>query len=187
MTRTSGPAAAARGLLAEVGGRATAFFLRTPWLARSPLGMHRRGLGRHLGPRMLMLEHVGRSSGLPRQVVLEVVEEPRPGTYRVVSALGPRSQWYQNLLAHPGCRVSTGELADVPATAYPVPQHEVRRVLERYAEAHPTAWAVLERATREHVPPGVSPADHLPAVDLVLDDAGDPATTDADGTTPADR
>jgi hypothetical protein len=43
-------------------------------LARAPIPLLRHGFGRLLGPRFLLLEHLGRHSGLPRYVALEVVD-----------------------------------------------------------------------------------------------------------------
>jgi deazaflavin-dependent oxidoreductase (nitroreductase family) len=157
-----------RQSLVDVAGRLASAFLHGRRLARAPLTVYRLGLGRLLGPRLLMLEHRGRRSGLTRQVCLEVVERPRPDVLRVVSGLGPRSQWYRNLLAEPRCRVSSGRLRRGAATAYPVPQAEASAALERYAAAHPRGWRVLERAVRQHLPDGGTFGDALPMVDLVL-------------------
>ena len=52
--------------------------LRTRWVVRGPLWLYRMRLGFRLGNRMLMLEHRGRSSGLRRYAVLEVVDRPPP-------------------------------------------------------------------------------------------------------------
>ena len=158
-----------RGLLVELAGRVGSAFLHHRRTARAPLLLHRFRLERLLGPRLLVLEHRGRTSGLVRQVCLEVVDRPAPGTVRVVSGLGPGSQWYRNLLADPRCRVSTGRLHSAPATARPVPQDQVPQALERYAAAHPSGWRVLDRVIRRHLPPGRTYGDFLPMVDLVLD------------------
>lgn len=163
---------AASDALVGVAGRFASTFLHDRRLARSPLWLYRLGLGALLGPRLLMLEHRGRSSGLARQVVLEVVDRPAPGTVRVASGLGPRSQWLRNLQAEPRCRVSTGRLRAVPATAVPVPQEQVGPALEAYAARNPAAWRVLEQVVREHLPEGMGYGEFLPMVDLVLDTAG---------------
>ncbi|RIK14372.1 MAG: nitroreductase family deazaflavin-dependent oxidoreductase, partial [Acidobacteria bacterium] len=84
-----------------------------------------------------MLEHRGRSSGLPRQVCLEVVDRPASGTFRVVSGLGPRSQWFRNLQAEPRCRVSTGRRRGATATEVRVPQEQVGAALADYAARNP--------------------------------------------------
>ena len=47
--------------------------LRTRWFVRAPIWLFRVRLGFLFGHRLLMLEHVGRKSGLARYVALEVV------------------------------------------------------------------------------------------------------------------
>ena len=69
---------------------------------RAPICLYRFGLGGCFGKRMLLLNHTGRKSGLPRQAVLEVVQhQPETNTYVVCVGFGEQSQWYQNLLANP--------------------------------------------------------------------------------------
>ncbi|GAA5157101.1 nitroreductase family deazaflavin-dependent oxidoreductase [Ornithinimicrobium tianjinense] len=161
-------------VLGGVAGRVASRFLHDRRLARSPLPLYRAGLGWLLGPRVLMLEHRGRRSGVLRQVCLEVVDRPAAGTYRVVSGLGPSSQWYRNLLEDPRCRVSTGRVREATAMAYPVPQEVAGAALTRYAAQHPRSWEVLEQVIRPHLPAGVTYGDFLPMMDLVLEDRGDP-------------
>lgn len=158
--------------LVKVSGRVASVFLHNRRLARSPLWFYRHGMGAMLGDRLLMLEHRGRTSGLTRQVCLEVVERPAPGTIRVAAGLGPRSQWFRNLEAEPRCRVTSGQLRGVAATAVRVPQAEVGPALEGYAERNPVGWRVLEQVVRQGLPEGLSYADYLPMVDLVLDADG---------------
>lgn len=114
-------------------------------IARLPIPMFRSGLGFVLGRRLVMLEHVGRSSGLRRYVVLEALERDDQGLV-IVSGYGRDAQWYRNVLAHPGVRVWTGFRRGVPATARPVPGDEVPARLERYREQHPRAAKALARA-----------------------------------------
>ncbi|MQA16779.1 MAG: nitroreductase family deazaflavin-dependent oxidoreductase, partial [Pseudonocardiaceae bacterium] len=73
------------------------------WLARAPVPLLRRGFGWLLGPRFLLLEHIGRRTGLARYAVLEVVDRGR-GEWYVVAAYGPRAQWYRNVLRQPRVR-----------------------------------------------------------------------------------
>ncbi|AXH97822.1 nitroreductase family deazaflavin-dependent oxidoreductase [Ornithinimicrobium avium] len=159
----------------EVAGRAGSRFLHDRRLARSPLWFYRHGLGWLLGQRLLMLEHLGRSSGQVREVCLEVVDRPTPASYRVVSGLGPRSQWFRNLQADPRCRVSTGRLRHAAATARRLPQEQVAAVLADYAARHPRGWQVLERTMRQHLPAGRTYGEFLPVVDLVLEQPTDGA------------
>ncbi len=74
-------------------------------------------LGFLLENRMLMLEHRGRSRGLRRYAVLEVVDRPPPDIYVIVSGFGEASQWCRNLLADPHVRISVGWRCDTDAVA----------------------------------------------------------------------
>ena len=58
---------------------------------------------------MLLLNHVGRKSGLIRQAVLEVVQhDPQSDEYVVAVGFGERSQWYQNILVQPDVDIVVG-------------------------------------------------------------------------------
>ncbi|MCM0620321.1 nitroreductase family deazaflavin-dependent oxidoreductase [Nocardioides bruguierae] len=118
--------------------------LRTRWAVRAPIPLFRHGLGFLLGPRMLMLEHVGRTSGEPRYAVLEVVEREDDDHLLVASGLGRRSQWFRNLTATPACHVSTGRRRRVPATAAELSPTDRDAALARYAARNPRAWHALE-------------------------------------------
>ncbi len=142
-----------------------AHLLQNRRLMRAPIWLYRHGLGILLGPRILMLEHVGRTSGLPRYVCLEVVERPSPSVILIVSGFGERSQWYRNLKQQPECFVSVGSLRRVPAKARFVPQEEAAQVLVTYRDAHPTAWRRLRGAIEEAVGHEV---EGLPMVELTL-------------------
>lgn len=128
--------------VADACAGAAAAALRTRWLVRTPIWLYRARLGFVFGSRLLMLEHVGRVSGLSRYVVLEVIDHDH-GRYVVVSGFGTRAQWYQNVRAHPQVRVQVGSRAPVPAVARQVEPAEAVAVLDRYAAAHPRAWASL--------------------------------------------
>ncbi len=148
-------------LLDSLGGR----MLQSRALMRAPIWFYRHGLGRLLGQRILMLQHTGRTSGQARFVCLEVAERPGRDRMVVVSAFGPRAQWYRNLQAAPECHVSTGSRQQVPARARLLSVEESAGVLARYERTHPGAWrrlhGMIERATGQ--PVGV-----LPAVELAL-------------------
>jgi deazaflavin-dependent oxidoreductase (nitroreductase family) len=76
---------------------------------RLPIWIYRLGLGRLLGNRFLLLTHTGRKSGLTRQAVLEVVQyDKASGKYVVAAGFGPRSDWYQNVMANPNVIIESG-------------------------------------------------------------------------------
>jgi deazaflavin-dependent oxidoreductase (nitroreductase family) len=76
---------------------------------RAPIWFYRLGLGGAMGSKFLLLNHVGRKSGLPRQAVLEVViHEKETNTYYVSAGFGPKTQWLRNLKAQPDVSIQVG-------------------------------------------------------------------------------
>lgn len=140
--------------------------LRTRWLVRAPIALYRAGLGFLFGHRMLLLEHRGRKTGLPRYVVLEVADRPGPQCYVVPSGFGETSQWYRNVLADPRVKVSVGTRRAVPATARAMTREESEATLAGYQRRHPLTWRLLAPAMQEALG-----ADDLavPMVELNLD------------------
>jgi deazaflavin-dependent oxidoreductase (nitroreductase family) len=114
-------------------------------LARMPILLYRARLGRLLGNRFLMLTHTGRVSGLPRQVVLEVVRHDREtDTYVVASAWGERSDWYRNICQTPEAALTVGRRR-LEVVAERLPPEEAERELADYARRYPTAARSLAR------------------------------------------
>lgn len=140
--------------------------LRTRWLVRAPIVVFRARLGFLFGRRLLLLEHLGRTSKVPRYVVLEAVERPTSSTIIVASGFGEQSQWYQNVMANPRCHVSTGFAYRVPTVARRLSNDEATAVVEHYRVEHPTAYRKLSEVIEEAV--GTSLAD-VPFVELMLD------------------
>lgn len=89
------------------------------------------------GTRLLMLEHVGRTSGLRRYAVLEVVDHPSPRRYVVVSGFGDRAQWFRNVEANPQIRAYLGSRTPATATGHRLDADASAASLRRYA-ATPT-------------------------------------------------
>lgn len=114
-------------------------------LFRAPLLLYRAGLGGLLGRRFVLIDHIGRSSGLRRQVVVEVVErDPYTGAVTVASGFGAKSDWYLNLLAHPDVTIQVGSGSrDVRAVA--LPASEAADAMAGYAGRHPRAARALSR------------------------------------------
>ncbi len=61
-----------RRMVARVG----AALLHVRWFVRAPVWLYRARLGVVFGSPLLMIEHTGRTSGLRRYVVLEIVDRP---------------------------------------------------------------------------------------------------------------
>jgi len=134
-----------RSRIAAIGAR----ILGTRTLMRIPIWIYRAGAGGLLGSRFLMLEHIGRKSGIARNVVLEVIGHPTADSYLVASGFGERAQWYRNITANPQVRVYAGGRSPSRATARVLGREEANRALDDYARRHPQAWKqfkpVLER------------------------------------------
>jgi deazaflavin-dependent oxidoreductase (nitroreductase family) len=153
-------------LLATVGAR----ILRTRPLMRAPIWIYKARAGAVLGSRLLMLEHIGRKSGVRRYVVLEVVDRPSPDTYLIASGFGDKAQWFRNVQANPRVRVFAGSRAPAPATARILTQPEADRALDTYISRRPRAWdrfkPVLEKTLGSPIAETNTP---LPIVELRLD------------------
>ncbi|NNH72686.1 nitroreductase family deazaflavin-dependent oxidoreductase [Nocardia uniformis] len=140
--------------------------LRTRWFVRAPIGLFRARLGFLFGGRVLLLEHIGRTSGESRYVALEAVSRPDPHTVILASGFGTTSQWYRNLQSNPKCWVSIGFEYRVPATATTMSSADAKVVLAEYEQVHPAAYrelsGVIEQATGQSI-------DTVPLVELTLE------------------
>lgn len=106
-------------------------------LLRLPIHCYRLGLGWLLGARFLLINHVGRRTGRPRTVVVEVVDhDVRSDTWIVASGFGPTADWYRNLTATPDVTIRVGRRT-IPVTAHPLTGDEGADAMVRYAAAHP--------------------------------------------------
>jgi len=143
---------------------AGARMLQNRRFARAPIWFFRHRLGWLFGGRIVMLEHLGRRSGEPRFVCLELVARPNADTIVVASGFAERSQWYQNLRAHPDCYVTVGRHR-TGARARFMTAEEAGAVLVGYQQEHPRSWErlrnVIERAVGH-------PVESLPMVELNL-------------------
>lgn len=103
---------------------------------RAPIYLYRLGLGGLFGTRVLLLNHTGRVSGTPRQVILEVVEHDRTdGSFVVASGWGNTAAWYRNILHTPQVSVQVGRRT-IPVTAVPLTAEEGADIFARYAAHH---------------------------------------------------
>ena len=104
---------------------------------RLPIGLYRAGLGWMLGNRFLLLNHVGRKSGLPRQAVLEVVEhDPETDVYVVAVGFGEKSDWYRNLLVDPDVSIQVGR-RKIAVTAECLDPQTAGEIMEDFARRYP--------------------------------------------------
>lgn len=106
---------------------------------RAPLFLYRVGLGGLLGQRFLLLNHIGRKSGKPRQSVLEVVNYNKTtDTYIIASGFGKKSDWYLNILAHPQVEIQVG-WRELTVTAVPLSPEASGQAMVDYARRYPVA------------------------------------------------
>lgn len=106
---------------------------------RAPLFLYRVGLGGLLGQRFLLLNHIGRKSGKPRQSVLEVVNYNKTtDTYTIASGFGKKSDWYLNILAHPQVDIQVG-WRKLAVTAVPLSPETSGQAMVDYARRYPVA------------------------------------------------
>ncbi|WP_327408283.1 nitroreductase family deazaflavin-dependent oxidoreductase [Streptomyces sp. NBC_01281] len=147
-------------------------------LARLPIHLFRVGLGPVFGGRLLLLHHRGRSTGLDRRVVLEVVaREPDAAGWIVAAGFGPRSDWYRNLLEEPKTVVQFGNRHHA-VTAHFLTADEGAEIMAEYGRRHPRTARRL--CTLMNLPSGGgASAFRIPgrAIPFVrLDNAGPPSS-----------
>ena len=116
----------------------------TRFLFRIPIHLYRLRLGWLFGSRLLLLNHIGRVSGKPRQTILEVAEHDGH-SYVVASGWGPTAAWYRNIVHTPDVTIQVGTRT-IPVTAMPLDKEEGAQVFVRYGSRHRTvAKYVLPR------------------------------------------
>jgi deazaflavin-dependent oxidoreductase (nitroreductase family) len=110
---------------------------------RFPILIYRARCGWLLGQRFLMLTHTGRTSGLARHVVLEVVEHDEASdAYFIASGWGEKSDWLQNLEKTPRVTVDVGARR-FETEARRLDAASALAVLEGYGRRHPAALRKL--------------------------------------------
>ncbi|MEV0299183.1 nitroreductase family deazaflavin-dependent oxidoreductase [Nocardia sp. NPDC050710] len=108
-------------------------------LYRLPLYLYRWHLGWVFGHRILVVNHIGRVTGKPRQAVLEVVtHDTRDGAHTVASGWGPTAAWYRNLQKTPEVTIQVGRQI-IPVRAVPLLPDEGADLFAHYAIQH--RWA----------------------------------------------
>jgi deazaflavin-dependent oxidoreductase (nitroreductase family) len=110
---------------------------------RFPIWLYRLHLGWLFGERALLLEHIGRKSGVVRKAVVEVVDHDVQGdSYIIASAWGNQSDWYKNIRAQPSVNVEVGTKR-FAAFAKILSADEAAQHLNIYATKHPFAFRQL--------------------------------------------
>lgn len=112
---------------------------------RMPIFLYNAHLGWLLGGRFLMLTHIGRKSGIPRQVVLEVVHhDTDTSVYFVAAGWRGKADWFKNIQVNPSVHVTVGAHT-FKATAAVMQLVEAAATLYIYARRYPLAFRELSR------------------------------------------
>ena len=115
-------------------------------LLRCPILCYRLHLGWVLGRRFLLLTHIGRKSGLPRQTVLEVVNyDSTRHRCIIASGWGEKAQWFRNIILNPDVEVILGTYTH-HAKARRMDRDEAERELRDYAHRHPWSMKKLNKS-----------------------------------------
>ncbi len=115
------------------------------YIWRAPIYLYRVGLGFLLGKRFLLLNHIGRKTGLPRQAVVEIARyDPEANVYYIASGFGKKSDWYRNLRAHPDVTIQVGN-KKMRVHARMLSPKESAEEMARYVLAHPRAAMELAK------------------------------------------
>ena len=121
------------------------------WLFRVPVYFFRAGLGFLFGSRIILLEHVGRKSGLTRYSCVEVVDRDAAGTtLTIVSGYGEHAQWYQNLRARPDIEIRTNRGRRVVHAKLLSPADGADAMVD-YARRHPKMAPNLMKLCGAHM------------------------------------
>ncbi len=113
------------------------------WLAKAPLWFYRFGLGWVLGNRLLQITHRGRSSGLLRRTVLEVLQyDPQTREVLVMCGWEGKTDWYRNIEHEPALEVQIGRVQYRPIQELLSSEETVREVLAFFRH-HPREVRLL--------------------------------------------
>ena len=129
---------------------------------RLPIWLYRLHLGWLFGNRFLLLTHIGRKSGLPRQTVIEVVKHDKESnSFYVVSGWGNQSDWYQNIHKNPDVVINVGQ-RKLQVHAEDILLSEAVDILEEYTRRYPMAFKELTRLfLKEELQPGRESSQRL--------------------------
>ncbi|MBI9050097.1 MAG: nitroreductase family deazaflavin-dependent oxidoreductase [Anaerolineaceae bacterium] len=103
---------------------------------RIPVYLYKLRLGWLLGKRFALINHVGRNTGKPHQVVVEIVEREE-GTENVivVAGYGEKSQWYKNLGKQKNTMIQIGN-QKYPVSIDLIKPEDGEDIIARYMERY---------------------------------------------------
>jgi len=138
-------------------------------LWRLPIWFYRLKLGWMFGHRALLLNHVGRVSGKPRQAMLEVVHFNRESnTYYVASGFGEQADWYKNIVKNSEVSIQAAG-KQISVTADQLSINEAEEIFRNYHVNHPKALQGLAKLIGYETPEDETEMlaffrDHIPVV-----------------------
>ncbi|MBC8504910.1 MAG: nitroreductase family deazaflavin-dependent oxidoreductase [Anaerolineales bacterium] len=108
-------------------------------LWRLPIWFYRLKLGWMFGHRALLLTHIGRVSGMPRQAMLEVVQyDEDTNTHYVASGFGEQADWYRNIINNPEVTIQVAG-KEISVIAKRLSTQEAAEIFSEYHRRHPKA------------------------------------------------
>ncbi len=121
-----------------------------PW--RLPIWFYRLKLGWMFGHRALLLTHIGRVSGQPRQAMLEVVHyDKETNTHYVASGFGEQADWYKNISKTPKVSIQAAG-KHIPVIAERLDIDETEKIFNDYHRRHPKALSGLAKLVGYEIP-----------------------------------
>lgn len=111
------------------------------WLFKSPILLHRLGLGLITGRIFMVMTTLGRKSQEPRRTAIEFHEFK--GRSYVFSAWGKQADWFQNIQAHPYITIQTWRGASSVRARILSTDAEMAEAFE-YAMSNPIMRAILK-------------------------------------------
>ncbi|AMT71890.1 nitroreductase family deazaflavin-dependent oxidoreductase [Mycobacteroides immunogenum] len=113
-------------------------------LWRLPISLFRAHLGFLVSKRIMLLTHIGRNSGQPRQAALEVVEHREDGSIIAASGFGAAADWYKNVRKTPEVTIQVGARTR-QARAVALSTDEGGDLMAHYAMKRPRSAKQLSR------------------------------------------
>lgn len=114
-------------------------------LLRTPVWLFRIRLGFLMGDRIVLITHIGRTTGRRHQTPVEAVVHDREASeYTVCSGTGPEADWYRNLEATSSPQIQVGNKRWAPRQRF-LTAEEAATAFALYERTHPaTARRLLE-------------------------------------------
>ena len=114
-------------------------------LWRLPIWFYRLKLGWMFGHRSLLLTHIGRVSGQPRQAMLEVVQyDQKANTHYVASGFGEQADWYKNIIQTPEVSIQAAG-KQILVIAERLSTEAAAEIFRDYHKRHPKALRSLAK------------------------------------------